>query len=233
MSISAIIPSYNEAENLAELLPMTKTAISSIGKPYEILVIDTMTKTDNTDEVCKRNGCIYINREKGNTYGDAIRTGISKASNKYIVIMDADGSHNPNDIVRFYAEIENGFDLIIGSRYINGGNSCNGVILKAMSYVLNMTYRFFFKINARDISNSFRMYKSEQLKALTLECNNFDIVEEIIIKLSKHFSRLRILEIPIFFDQRKHGKSKRDLVKFIFSYITTIKRLIKIAKNDT
>jgi len=228
MSISVIIPSYNEAENLEELLPMVKMAISSIGMPYEVLVIDTMIKMDNTDEVCRNNDYTYINREMGNDYGDAIKTGISKAANKYTVIMDADGSHNPNDIIRFYTEMENGYDLVIGSRYINGGNSFNGIVLKAMSYVLNMTYRFFFKINAKDISNSFRMYKSEQLKALTLECNNFDIVEEIIIKLSKQFSPFRMLEIPVFFDQRKHGKSKRDLVKFIFSYLTTIKRLMKM-----
>jgi len=228
MSVSVVLPSYKEAENLTELLPAIKKALSCIGQPYEILVVDTMTKTDNTDEICLKNNCTYINRENGNNYGDAIRTGINKAANKYTVVMDADGSHNPNDIIRFYAEIENGYDLIIGSRYIHGGNSHNGIILKLMSYVLNMTYRFFFGINVKDVSNSFRMYKTEQLKTLSLECSNFDIVQEIIIKLSKHIPNFRILEIPVFFDQRKYGESKRDLVKFIFSYIATIKRLLEV-----
>ena len=231
MSINIILPSYKEAENLTELLPIIKKAVSNIGQPYEILIIDTMIKTDNTDEICKKNNCTYINRENGNNYGDAIRTGINKASNKYTVVMDADGSHNPNDIIRFYAEIEKGYDLIIGSRYIHGGNSHNGVILKFMSYVLNMTYRFFFGIKVKDVSNSFRMYKTEQLKALSLECNNFDIVEEIIIKLLNKNTNFRILEIPVFFDQRMYGESKRNLVKFIFSYIATIKRLMK-ARNE-
>jgi dolichol-phosphate mannosyltransferase len=231
MSMSIILPSYKEAENLTELLPVVKKALSCIGHPYEILVIDTMTKTDNTDEICKNNNCTYINRENGNNYGDAIKTGINKVANKYTVVMDADGSHNPNDIIRFYAEMEKGYDLIIGSRYIHGGNSQNSVILKLMSYVLNTTYRIFFGLKVKDISNSFRMYKTEQLKALHLECNNFDIVEEIIIKLSRYIQNFRSLEIPVFFDQRKHGESKRDLVKFIFSYITTIKRLMKIKKE--
>ena len=231
MSISIILPSYKEAENLTELLPVIKKAVSCIGQSYEILVVDTMTKIDNTDEICNRNDCTYINRENGNNYGDAIRTGICKASNKYTVVMDADGSHNPNDIIRFYAEMEKGYDLIIGSRYIHGGDSHNGIILKLMSYVLNMTYRFFFGIKVKDVSNSFRMYKTEQLKALSLECDNFDIVEEIIIKLLKKNSNFKILEMPVFFDQRKYGESKRDLVKFIFSYITTIKRLMKV-KNE-
>jgi len=231
MSISVILPAYQEAENLVELLPKIKKAVSSLSQPYEILVIDTITKTDNTDEICMANECTYINRKHGNNYGDAIRTGIVKAANKYIVAMDADGSHNPDDIVKFYMEIEKGYDLIIGSRYISGGNSHNGIILKFMSYILNMTYRLFFRIKAKDISNSFRMYKSEQLKSLPLECDNFDIVEEIIIKLSRHVPDFKLLEIPVYFDRRNYGESKRDLVKFIFSYLTTIKRLMKI-KNE-
>jgi len=232
MSVSVILPSYKEAENLIELLPEIKKVLSCINQPYEILVVDTMTKTDKTEEICQRNDCTYINRENGNKYGDAIRTGISKAANAYTVIMDADGSHNPNDIIKFYTEMEKGYDLVIGSRYIQGGNSQNSVILKLMSYFLNITYRVFFGLKVKDISNSFRMYKTEQLNALSLECNDFDIVEEIIIKLSKNISCFRILEVPVFFDKRKFGESKRDLFKFIFSYVKTIEKLTKMKKEN-
>ncbi|MDR2692664.1 MAG: glycosyltransferase [Chitinispirillales bacterium] len=228
MSVSVILPAYREGESLAELLPRIKNALSGIGQPYEILVVDTVTKTDNTDEVCRINGCIYIKRKNGNNYGDAIRTGIDSVVNKYTVVMDADGSHNPDDIAGFYAEMKNGYDMIIGSRYINGGNSHNGIVLKMMSYILNITYRIFFGIKAKDISNSFRMYKTEQLKQLSLDCDNFDIVEEIIIKLSKNVSSFKLLEVPVFFDKRKYGESKRNLVKFMFSYVTTIMRLMRI-----
>jgi dolichol-phosphate mannosyltransferase len=236
MSISVVIPAYQEAENLADLLPRLNDVLVQIKRPYEILVIDTMSSMDNTEEICQKNKCVYINRENGNGYGDAIRTGIRKASNKYLVVMDADGSHNPDDIVKFYEAIEKDYDLIIGSRYIAGGNSHNGLILKLMSYVLNITYRVFFNIKAKDISNSFRMYHVEQLKSLVLECSNFDIVEEIIIKLSISISPFRLLEVPIFFDQRRYGESKRDLLKFVFSYITSIRRLLQFkvteGKND-
>jgi dolichol-phosphate mannosyltransferase len=233
MSVSVIIPAYQEAENLGELLPRLNTVLSQTKQPYEILVIDTMSRMDNTEEICEKNKCAYINRENGNGYGDAIRTGIRKASNKHIVIMDADGSHNPDDIIKFYKAMEQGYDLIIGSRYIAGGNSHNGLILKLMSYALNVAYRVFFNIKARDISNSFRMYRTEQLKSLILECGNFDIVEEIIIKLSLSISPFRLLEVPIFFSQRKHGESKRDLLKFILTYITSIKKLLGYKKNHS
>ncbi|MDR2010957.1 MAG: glycosyltransferase, partial [Bacteroidales bacterium] len=231
MSISVVIPAYQEAENLAELLPRLNAALLRIGQPYEILVIDTISSMDNTEEICQKNRCVYINRENGNGYGDAIRTGILRASNKYLVIMDADGSHNPDDVIRFYEAIEEGYDLIIGSRYTAGGNSHNGLILKLMSYVLNVTYRIFFNVKANDISNSFRLYHTDQLKPLALECDNFDIVEEIIIKLSISISPFNLLEVPIFFNQRRHGQSKRNLVKFILTYITSIKKLLGYRKN--
>jgi dolichol-phosphate mannosyltransferase len=231
MSISIVLPAYREAENLRELLPKINDTMAKLQEPYEILVVDTMTKLDNTENICRENNCTYINREGGNNYGDAIRTGIQKAAKQFLVFMDADGSHNPDDIIKFYEVMENGYDLIIGSRYISGGNSHNGFILKFMSYILNVTYRVLFNIKAKDVSNSFRMYKTEQLQLLTLECNNFDIVEEIIIKLSLYVSSFKLYEVPIFFDQRKHGESKRDLGKFILTYIVTIKRLLKISRQ--
>lgn len=69
---------------------------------------------------------------------------------------------------------------------------------------------------------------SAMIKHIPLECDNFDIVEEILIKLCLEFKNIKIKEIPIFFDKRIYGKSKIDLVKFIFSYITTIIKLLKI-----
>ncbi|MDR2510789.1 MAG: glycosyltransferase [Spirochaetaceae bacterium] len=233
MSLSIVIPAYQEAENLAELLPAVKTAAEKIGVPYEVLVIDTIIKMDAAEEVCKANGCTYVNREHGNNYGDAVRTGADKASNEFTVFMDADASHNPKDIIRFYQKIENGYDLIIGSRYIHGGNSHNSIILKLMSYTLNLIYRLLFRIKAKDISNSFRMYRTKQLKSLKLRCDNFDIVEEILIKLSLSIPSFRLLEVPVFFEKRKYGKSKRNLLKFIFSYVKTIKRLFEVKYEKT
>jgi dolichol-phosphate mannosyltransferase len=230
VSISIVIPAYQEAENLKELIPRLNAALLKTRQHYEILVIDTMSGMDNTAEICEKNKCAYVNRKNGNDYGDAIRTGIQKASNKYLVVMDADGSHDPNDIITFYEAIEKGYDLIIGSRYIAGGGSHNGLVLKLMSYVLNVTYRIIFNIKANDISNSYRMYRTEQLKSLILECSNFDIVEEIIIKLSVSTYPFRLLEVPILFNQRKYGESKRDLLKFIITYMTTIKKLLGYKK---
>ena len=184
---------------------------------------------DDAEEVCSKNSAKYIHRENGNLYGDAIRTGINKSSSKYILIMDADGSHEPKSIIDLYEKIvKDNADVVIGSRYIKGGKTDNNFILKSMSYILNVTYKIIFGLNIKDCSNSFRIYKSDIIKNLKLECDNFDIVEEILIKLTKFYKNIKIEEIPIYFKKRDEGVSKRDLIKFIFSYIKTIKRLLDI-----
>lgn len=226
--ISVVIPAYKEAENLKLLLPRLCESLSGIGVPYEVLVVDVMSPLDDTQAVCSETGCTYVVREGGNNYGDAIRTGFAKAQYEYCVVMDGDGSHSPSVIPDFYRAVLDGNDLVIGSRYVKGGNSCNNAVLKAMSWSLNLTYRLFFGLYVQDVSNSFRMYTTSQLKPLTLVCDNFDLVEEVLIKLVRQKSGFRILEIPIHFDQRMHGESKRKLGKFIISYIATMRRLKRV-----
>lgn len=231
MKISVILPSYQESENLKEILPKIHFALTQTGENYEILVVDTKEPMDETEAVCQLENAHYIQRCGGNFYGDAIRTGIAKASGEYIVVMDADGSHDPMDILQFFTEMKSGkYDVIIGSRYCKGGNSHNGLILKLMSWCLNVTYRVIFHLDVSDVSDSFRMYKSNQLKELSLECKNFDIVEEILIRLVLSIPELRIKEVPIFFNKRVFGESKRNLIKFIFSYLSTICSLKRIGK---
>ena len=229
--ISVIIPSYQEAENLKNILPYLKEELSLIGVPFEILCVDTKEKMDDTEVVCSTCGATYIQRQIGNNYGDAIRTGFKTAQYEYTVVMDGDGSHDPKYIKDFYSEIHGGHDLIIGSRYIKGGNTQNPFILKAMSYILNVTYRVLFGIKVKDVSDSYRMYRTDQIHVLSLECSNFDIVEEILIKLCMSKKNYDIKEVPIYFRERREGVSKRKLGKFILSYLETIKRLKKIQKK--
>lgn len=230
--ISIVLPAYKEAENLKKILPKIHETLGKANIAYEILVVDTMQVMDDTEEVCQDNRATYVKRENGNLYGDAIRTGISKAAGEYIVIMDADGSHNPQDIVRFYDEMkQERYTLVIGSRYCKGGYTNNNFILRAMSRVLNITYRILFGLRVKDVSDSYRMYDAKALKSLKLGCENFDIVEEILIKLSLTIDGFTVKEVPIVFSKRDEGESKRDLGKFIKSYLKTIRKLMRIKRS--
>lgn len=232
MSISVVLPAYKEAENLKVLLPKITITLSSLKIPFEILVIDAREKLDDTQEICHQNQCTCIQRKGGDFYGDAIRTGIACAKMDFLVIMDADGSHNPEDIKKLYAAIQStGSNVIIGSRYADGGNSCNGAVLKLMSYLVNLAYRVIFHIKAKDVSDSFRLYRTEQIQSIDLDCENFDIVEEILIRLSIKYPKFALTEVPIYFNKRMYGESKRDLWEFVRSYLKTIWRMYLIRKN--
>ncbi len=229
MEVSIVFPAYHEAENLAALLPALHTALAHAPFCYHVIVVDTMTPTDSTQQVCQKYNAQYIRRQGGNFYGDAIRTGVRSAQGAYTVIMDADGSHDPQDILRFYEAMQTGrYDLVIGSRYCQGGSTHNNFLLRFMSWGLNLTYRLMFRLPVRDVSNSFRMYKTQQLQQLEFVCNDFDIVEEIIIKLELLVPGFSVLELPISFHKREAGESKRRLLQFILSYAKTMVRLKKI-----
>ena len=227
MELSVVIPCYEEAENLKILLPKISETIADISQFTEILIVDTSTPLDDTPQICAQFSSVkYIPRRGGDNYGDAVRTGIAASSGKYVVFMDADNSHNPADIPKLYRAItEGGADIVIGSRYIKGGETDNPFILRFMSRVLNICYRLAFGLNVYDVSDSFRIYDRDKLRDIKLSCDNFDIIEEILIRISKKFPCTKMLEIPIRFNKRLYGESKRDLIKFIFSYLGTMYRL--------
>lgn len=226
--LSIILPAYKESENLSLLLPGIEKTATALTANYEVVVVDTIEPLDNTKEICKRHEkVIYLNRTGKNSYGDAVRSGISRSSGKYIIFMDADFSHTPEFIEKIFLEKENA-DIVVASRYIEGGDTENNFILIAMSKIINFIYSYVLKLNCRDISNSFKLYNGDQLRGIELRCKNFDIVEEIFIKLvleKKHIEQVIIKEIPFTFKKRKHGKTKRNLILFALTYFFTLIRL--------
>ncbi len=231
MSLTIMIPAYKEADNLAKLLPQIKQRLQELKVSSEIMIIDDIKTDEKTTLVCKKNGCRHINRVNGTLYGDAIRTGISQLRTQHVIIMDADCSHNPKYLPQFFA-LKNNYDLVIGSRYVEGGKTQNNYILIFMSLVVNVMYRIVLGLSIKDVSNSFRLYKTSDLKSLNLESDNFDIVEEILIKILVNHPNSKIKEIPIEFYKRAHGKSKRNLLKFILSYLATMIKLKQIQQKE-
>lgn len=224
LDLSIILPAFLEEENLRLLLPRLKATLDSISETSEIVIVDTVKALDNTEDVCREYQVKYFNREKGNTYGDAIRTGIKKAQGRKIIFMDADGSHSPEFIPKL-VEFKDSYDIIIASRYVDGGFTENSKVLIIMSRILNFSYSAFLNINCKDVSNSFKLYDAGLIKKLNLHCNNFDIVEEILYKISKNNKNIQIKEIPYTFKARIFGKTKRNLVIFIITYIFTMLKL--------
>ena len=221
MSTSVVLLAYKEAENLKILLPKIHEAMKSIGGPYEILVIDSAEPLDNTEEICHEENARYIPQESPH-YAGAFRTGIKYAAMDKIQILDADGSHNPADIPRIHALFAQGYDMVIGSRYVKGGNSNDSRSSFVMSKILNFTMRICIGVKAKDISTSYRLYDARQLKAVNLERNNYDVLQEVILRMKINNPKLKIGEVPIEFNKRMYGESKRQLLKFIRGYIASV-----------
>lgn len=231
MQLSIILPAYREAESLEALLPVLKMTARELTPDFEILVVDTEQPIDRTAEVCAAEGGIrHIHRRGGNNYGDAIRTGIAESRGAYVVCMDADGSHNPVFLPSLWAE-RDAYGVVIGSRYVRGGMTENPFILIAMSYAVNLTFRVAFQLKASDVTNSFRLYRGGPLRALHLDSNDFDIVEELLIKLVTGPARVTVKEVPVVFERRKAGESKRNLVEFAKSYLQTLIRLRRFRRE--
>lgn len=222
--LCVVIPSYLEEENLRILLPRLNTVLSSLNLPSEILVIDTMEPMDNTKQACLENSVQYINREAGDSFGDAIRTGIKHAKGTYIIFMDGDGSHSPEFIPNLI-EHKDDYDVIIASRYVEGGATDNKKILIVMSKAVNILYSLFLNLKCKDVSNNFKLYKSHLLKNLNLYSDNFDIIEEILFKIKKNKKDLKIKEIPYTFKERMFGHTKRNLIFFAVSFLFTLIKL--------
>ena len=219
-----MIPSYLEGESLKTLLPQIVPAAAALTPYFEVLIVDTEQAMDDTAAVCAANGVRYLPRTGGNHYGDAIRSGIAAARGRYVLCMDADGSHNPIYFASLWAQRER-FDIVIGSRYADGGQTENPAVLIFMSWCVNLTFRVAFNIKAKDVTNSFRLYRAAVLKPLRLESDAFDVLEELLIKAVTARPPATVGEVPVTFERRKAGESKRNLVRFALGYWSTLRRL--------
>lgn len=225
--ISVVLLAYSEEENLRVIIPRIVASLDQLTVDYEILVIDGLTQTDQTEAVCRLWGASYIQQEEPH-YGGAFRTGIKHAQKERLLVLDVDGSHEPEAIPSLVKESARGYDLVIGSRYTKGGTTHDALTSKIMSFLLNNAFRIMLGIKAKDISTSFRIYKTNQLKKLEMNCKNFDVLEEAVFLLKLNNDNFSIKEVPIAFNKRIFGQSKRRLLPFIMTYIATLFRLFGI-----
>lgn len=218
--ISIIIPTLNEEKNIGTVLKEVKNYLKWRGFPYEIIVVDGYSK-DNTVTVAKRHGAKVLFDDKGK--GSALRKGMKEASGDIIITMDADCSHAAKEIGLLIEGIICGFDICLGSRFIQGGGT------EDMPWYRKLGNKFFvFLVNflwrARysDLCYGYRSFRKEVVKTLDLKENGFGIETEIAIKAAK--KKLKVLEVPSFEKTRKHGEGKLKTIRDGWKILKTIIR---------
>jgi dolichol-phosphate mannosyltransferase len=224
VALSVALACYQEAENLRILLPQLHSVLDTLNVPYEILIIDRMRADDETPAICKTGNARYINRKNSDHYGAAIRTAIAHANGEHTIFMDADGSHRPEYIPAMYA-LKDSYDVVIASRYVAGGTTQAALLMQLLSKTVNRVFSRLTGGGVRDVSTSYKLYRTRDLRALSLTSDHFDILQEILGGLRARNPALRIKEIPITFENRLHGKSKRQYWLFLLSYLGTLRKL--------
>lgn len=210
-----IIPTYNELENISILLER----IIKLSTFFNVLVVDD-NSPDGTAKLVKK----YSNKYKSRIFlesrlkkeglGKAYTHGFNWALNKgydYIFEMDADLSHDPEDLVRMQKELDNlNCDVIIGSRYVNGINVVNWPLSRIiLSYFASIYSRIITGLPVYDATSGFVGYKKEVLHKIDLKSILFNgYAYQIELKFKAFINNFRILEIPIIFKDRIHGESK-------------------------
>mgnify|MGYP003837587325 CR=1 FL=1 len=226
--LSIVIPAYDELLNLRELVPEIKRVTQQLQNfSTEILIVlPSIAKPEEIQEI-KNFGATVVIRQPTDSFGDALRSGFAAVSDmsEFVLVMDADYSHNPLAITRLLAA-SSGAHVVVASRYTHGGTTANSLLLKIMSRLLNLAYSIVLGINCRDISTNYKLYRRSDIKNIVLICKDFDIVEEILFQVkSIHGQSFVIREVPDHFYERKFGVTKRQLRPFIISYFRTLVRL--------
>lgn len=232
MGMSVAMLAYQEEENLKRLLPQIHKVLKEIGEKYEIIVVDTAQPLDNTAECCRKHHAIYVNQTSAG-FGGAYRTAIDNIHFEKALFLDSDGSHDPRYIKNIYRMFMTGqYDVVVGSRYVKGGKTNDSRLSVMMSLCLNLAFRVCLGLKARDLSTNFRMYHTDQLRRTQTSCVNYDVLEEILVRIMLNEGRLRIGETPISFEKRFSGESKRKLLPFIRSYLHTLLRLMHLKYKE-
>ena len=210
-----IIPTYNEKENIENII----RKVFSLEKDFDILIIED-NSPDGTADIVKRLMKefplrLFIEERKGKLgLGTAYIHGFKWALSRdygYVFEMDADFSHNPDDLLRLYDTARNkGADLVIGSRYITGVNVVNwpmGRVL--MSYYASAYVRIITRMKVRDTTAGFKCYTRKVLQAIELDKIRFTgYAFQIEMKFTAWKLGFNIVEVPIIFTDRTLGASK-------------------------
>jgi len=231
MKALVISPTYNEKNNIAELISL----ISKIKYSLDILIIDDNSPDGTADivkKIKKKNDNIYIIERKykmglGTAYCAGFQWAIEREYD-IIIQMDADLSHNPSDIPRLIDET-NKHDLIIGSRYIKGVNVVNWPIRRLLlSYFANTYARLFIGLKINDLTGGYKCFKREVLCAIELEnIKSQGYSFQIEINFLAWIKGFKIKEIPIVFTDRTIGESKMNRGIVIEAILMVPKLLIR------
>ena len=221
MKIVAVIPTYNESDNISELV----SKILSLKLDIHVLFVDDNSPDGTADKikVLMKENNIYLIERSGklglsSAYIEGFKWALRNGYNA-IIQMDADLSHNPSSIPSLLNEIKHN-DLVVGSRYLTGINVVNWPLRwLILSYFANVYAKIITGVNVKDLTGGFKCFKAEVLMSIDLDkISSEGYSFQIEMNCQTKYKGFKIKEVPIIFIDRTVGKSKMTK-KIIFEAI--------------
>ncbi len=218
MKVVIVVPTYNERENIGLLITRLEDASAAMTHDVEILVVDD-SSPDGTQDVVRAMQETYPNvrllsGEKqglGVAYVRGLGYALTALAADIVLHMDADFSHNPADVPRLIAQVDAGYDLVVGSRYIPGGRLSDdwGITRKLISRVANLGVRTIAGIGTiHDCTGGFRAYRGTTLRQVDLDSAPRGYAILTYLAYNSLMAGAKATEVPITFSNRAEGTSK-------------------------
>jgi len=210
MTLSIIIPVYNEKKTILEILKrIEQVNLNDFSFGKEIIIVDD-DSTDGTREILNNLADKYkiIYQPKNQGKGAAIRTGLEHVSGDYVIIQDADLEYDPQDYRKLLeAVIKNNAKVVYGSRRLNSENKYSHWSYFLGGIFLNWATNIICGINITDESTCYKLFKTETIKSIPLKYERFEFCPEITAKLAKR--GIKIYEVPINYYPRTREEGKK------------------------
>jgi dolichol-phosphate mannosyltransferase len=212
MKLSVVIPAYNEEGSIEASVRAIHEELVKTGIPHQVLVVNDNSR-DRTEEILRRLSAEfpeveYTNNPGSNGFGNAVRVGLETFSGDAVAVMMGDLSDSPEDLVRFYRKMQEGYDCVFGSRFIKGGKIYDYPFLKlVINRMANTIVQIFLGIRYNDATNAFKLYRRETVLGLKpFLSHHFNLTVELPLKAIVRGYSYAV--IPNSWTNRKAGESK-------------------------
>ncbi len=220
VDLTLVVPVYNEDENV---VPFVKEVKASLSLPHRIIIIYdheadlTLSKKDVVQAIDPT--IVFVRNKRGGGVIGAFRTGFEFANTRYVAPIMADLSDTPATVMDMYRKAQEGFDLVVASRYCEGGKKIGGPYIKyLLSLAANLSLHKITKMPTHDMTNAFILYRREMLDNIYIRSTGgFEVTMELIAKA--YILGYRIAEVPTINRERAAGKSNFQILRWILKYL--------------
>jgi glycosyltransferase involved in cell wall biosynthesis len=223
-TLSIVIPAYNEERFIGTLLGQIDAVdLAAVGVRKEVVVVDDCSR-DRTSEIASATRGVRVHRLVVNSgKGAAVRAGLALATGEYVIIQDADLEYDPRDYVPMMRAIQQGADVVYGSRYLSAGrHPGQSIAAYAGGRSLSLVCRLFTGTYLTDTVTALKLFPRTLLASLTLETSGFELDHEITAKVLA--KGLKIVEVPVRYYPRSRAEGKKIGLRDWFVGVRTFYR---------